>query len=80
MSNPPSSPLAATHGHIPIFAVSSSLVEGKRQEYINCGFDAWALKPVNFSRLSELIEGVHNSSKREGCFYAPGRWEHGGWL
>lgn len=79
-SNPPRSRYAAIHGRIPIFAISSTLVEEKRQEYVDCGFDAWAMKPVNFYRLDELMEGVRDLNRIEDCLYAKGMWELGGWL
>jgi CheY-like chemotaxis protein len=79
-SHPPYSRVAAIHGRIPLFAVSASLVEEKRQEYLDSGFDAWAVKPINFYRLNELMEGVCDLSMRNSCLYAQGMWEQGGWL
>lgn len=65
---------------IPIFAVSASLVEEKRQLYMDAGFDGWILKPIDFKRLSTLLSGVHDLDVRRSCLYAPGEWERGGWF
>jgi len=78
--SPQLSPYAEMHGHIPIFALSASLIEAKRQEYIDCGFNAWILKPISFHRLDELMEGVHDQSYRNKFVYLQGFWENGGWL
>ena len=75
-----SSAAPARHGRIPIFAVSASLVESKRSKYIDAGFDGWVLKPVDFKRLSTLLEGILDQTKRDACCYKPGKWEQGGWF
>ncbi|KAI1814241.1 hsp90-like protein [Poronia punctata] len=74
------STLARRHGHIPIFAVSASLVEKERSIYVEAGFDGWILKPIDFKRLNVLLEGITNDSVREQCLYQPGQWERGGWF
>ncbi|KAK2591677.1 hypothetical protein QQS21_010637 [Conoideocrella luteorostrata] len=74
------SAIAAPNRRIPIFAVSASLVEEKRQTYIDAGFDGWILKPIDFKRLSTLLTGIHNISTRKGCLYTQGEWESGGWF
>lgn len=65
---------------IPIFAISASLVESKRQEYIETGFDGWLLKPVDFKRLGLLIEGIWDEEVRKQERYMPGQWGLGGWF
>ncbi|KAI3321355.1 hsp90-like protein [Xylariaceae sp. AK1471] len=74
------SALARTHGHIPIFAVSASLVEKDRAIYTEAGFDGWILKPIDFKRLHVLLEGITNDKVREQWLYKPGEWERGGWF
>ena len=71
---------AATNGRVPIIAVSASLLEGEREKYINSGFDGWILKPIDFKRLSVLMEAITDDSVRESCLYKPGEWEIGGWF
>ncbi|KAG6009714.1 hypothetical protein E4U21_001462 [Claviceps maximensis] len=72
--------LAANNNHrIPIFAVSASLMEEKRQHYMDAGFDGWILKPIDFKRLSMLLSGIYNLDVRKACLYVPGEWERGGW-
>lgn len=73
--------LAANNNHrIPIFAVSASLMEEKRQNYMDAGFDGWILKPIDFKRLSTLLSGIYDLDLRKTCLYVPGEWERGGWL
>lgn len=74
------SPRAALCGRIPIIAVSASLIERNRQQYIDAGFDAWILKPISFNRLNMLMAAVVDSSIRVDCLYQPGEWEKGGWF
>lgn len=71
---------AALNGRTPIFAVSASLVEKERQNYIDVGFDGWILKPIDFKRLSVLLAGIVEKETRESCLYQPGHWEQGGWF
>ncbi|KAK6361485.1 Light-sensor Protein kinase [Orbilia blumenaviensis] len=68
------------NGRIPIVAVSASLLEKERQMYIDCGFDGWILKPVDFRRLNVLMDGIVNPETRSTCLYTPGEWERGGWF
>ena len=49
---------AALNGRMPIFAVSASLVEKELQRYKDTGFDGWFLKPIDFSRVNELLKGI----------------------
>ena len=74
------SPLGRLHEHIPIFAVSASLVEKDKDIYTEAGFDGWILKPIDFKRLNVLLEAVINDEVRENCLYQPGEWERGGWF
>lgn len=69
-----------SNGRIPIFAVSASLVEERRKEYMDLGFDGWVLKPVDFERLRILMDGILNPVVRQGAAYQPGSWEKGGWF
>ena len=71
---------AAINGRVPIFAVSASLVEKERDTYISSGFDGWILKPIDFKRLSVLMDGIVHHHVRDSCLYEPGRWEQGGWF
>ncbi|KAJ6439692.1 putative phytochrome-like histidine kinase [Purpureocillium lavendulum] len=74
------SPLAATNGRIPIFAVSASLIESQKQTYVDAGFDGWILKPIDFKRLNTLLAGILDTQTRNTCLYLPGEWERGGWF
>lgn len=74
------SPRALLNGRVPIIAVSASLLEENRQTYIDSGFDGWILKPISFSRLSEIMTGIVDEDVRRGNLYKLGRWELGGWF
>src|SRR5687767_1634659 len=74
------SPLAASNGRIPVFAVSASLVEKDRAVYIDAGFDGWILKPVDFKRLNTLLHGITDDAVRNSYLYEEGEWERGGWF
>ncbi|KAJ7134353.1 hypothetical protein C8R44DRAFT_610147 [Mycena epipterygia] len=68
-------------GHIPIFAVSASLQEHRREEMANYGIDGWILKPIDFKRLKVILKGVTDPEQRERDIYHQGcSWETGGWL
>lgn len=70
-----------TNGRVPIFAVSASLIEEESELYITAGFDGWVLKPVLFSRLFELMQGIVDQSARDRALYkAGGDWGKGGWF
>jgi hypothetical protein len=71
---------ATPNGRVPIFAVSASLVERERQNYIDAGFDGWILKPIDFKRLNTLLRGIVQDDTRNACLYRQGEWEHGGWF
>ncbi|KAI1263317.1 hsp90-like protein [Xylariaceae sp. FL1019] len=72
--------LASPHGHIPILAVSASLVEKEKIIYTDAGFDGWILKPIDFKRLNVLLDGITDEQVREQCLYRSGEWERGGWF
>ncbi|KAF1938153.1 hypothetical protein EJ02DRAFT_384265 [Clathrospora elynae] len=74
------SPRAALCGRVPIIAVSASLLERDRQQYIDAGFDAWILKPIAFDRLSKLLAAIVDTDMRKDLLYQPGHWERGGWF
>lgn len=74
------SEFAQANGRIPIFAVSASLEESKKDDYVNAGFDGWILKPIDFSRLSILLAGIQDQETRRSNLYSPGEWEKGGWF
>ncbi|KAH7383617.1 PHY2, histidine kinase-group VIII protein [Cadophora sp. MPI-SDFR-AT-0126] len=65
---------------VPIIAVSASLLECKRFDYIQTGFDAWILKPIDFGRLDFILKGIKYSELKREALYAPGNWEGGGWF
>ncbi|KAJ7043874.1 hypothetical protein C8F04DRAFT_1070714 [Mycena alexandri] len=68
-------------GHTPIFAVSASLVERQREAMVNCGFDGWMLKPIDFKRLGVIMASITDLALRRPNVYRPGcSWEAGGWL
>jgi CheY-like chemotaxis protein len=69
-----------TNLHVPIFAVSASLLEKDAQMYMDTGFDGWIMKPVNFDRLNTLFSGIRQEPIRNGAVYEPGQWEKGGWF
>ncbi|TGO19787.1 hypothetical protein BTUL_0002g00300 [Botrytis tulipae] len=79
---PPTSPRASLYGRLPIIAVSASLEESKRDEYIDRGFDGWILKPIDFRMLEELLASVEDEGRREALLYGREgvKWRKGGWL
>ena len=68
------------NNHIPIFAVSASLMEKDRQTYIDSGFDGWIMKPIDFKRVDHLLGGVREDNARDDSIYTAGMWEKGGWF
>ena len=71
---------ASLNGRVPIIAVSATLAEKDKDVYVDAGFDAWILKPINFTRLQELLQCIVDKESRERCLYQPGKWENGGWF
>lgn len=74
------SPRAKLCGRVPIVAVSASLIERDRQQYIDAGFDAWVLKPIPFDRLNKILAAIVDTNTRKDWLYQPGQWERGGWF
>jgi CheY-like chemotaxis protein len=72
--------LSKTRPRVPIIAVSASLTEENRYDYIEGGFDAWILKPIDFARLDFLLRGVKTPGLRRKALYMPGMWARGGWF
>ena len=68
---------ASLNGRIPIIAVSASLIERERQQYIDAGFDGWILKPISFPRLQEIMTGIVDKNVRHENVYHSGGWEKG---
>ncbi|KAJ8058934.1 hypothetical protein OCU04_011919 [Sclerotinia nivalis] len=82
LNTPPVSRRATVYGRLPIIAVSASLEEIKREEYIERGFDGWILKPIDFKKLEEILASVEDDAKREKLLYGNKgvMWNKGGWL
>lgn len=80
----PSNSLPSSHlrnGRIPIFAVSATLTPEMRQEMVQIGMDGFILKPVDFTRLNLLLQGITDLDKRKGEMWTASKsWEKGGWL
>ncbi|KAM3087730.1 hypothetical protein ACMFMG_001806 [Clarireedia jacksonii] len=76
----PVSKRAISYGRLPIIAVSASLVESKRLEYMECGFDGWLMKPIDFKRLEDILTAVEDEKVREGLLYGNVQWDKGGWF
>ena len=69
------------NGRVPIFVVSASLLERKRDDLIALGIDGWILKPIDFKRLREFLQGILDLEQRKRDLYRHGcSWEAGGWL
>ncbi|KAF4618388.1 hypothetical protein G7Y89_g14916 [Cudoniella acicularis] len=60
---------------VPIIAVSASLTEDNRFEYVQNGFDGWILKPIDFGRLDFLLQGIRDRQLRCEALYVPKRGE-----
>lgn len=71
---------AKRNARVPIFAVSASLLEKDKDQYIDTGFDGWVMKPINFARLNVLLSGLVDFEARKDTTYRPGQWENGGWF
>lgn len=71
---------AKCNDRVPIFAVSASLIEKERDNYIETGFDGWVMKPISFARLNTLLSGLTDPVARNETAYKPGEWENGGWF
>lgn len=71
---------ASLNGRVPVIAVSATLNEKDRNIYTDAGFDAWILKPINFTRMNELLKAIVDRDLRSKELYQPGHWERGGWF
>ena len=54
---------------MPVFAVTASLPERDRGTIVSAGLDGWALKPLAFDRLRELMRGATDTEKRDENVY-----------
>jgi len=79
-SSPPLSQQIKSYGRIPIIAVSASLSEPSRNDYIESGFDGWILKPIDFQRLQELTTGIQDEEIRKSLLYGRSPWNRGGYF
>jgi len=80
MSSPRIAQRAASYGRVPIIAVSASLSEQRKDEYVDIGFDGWILKPIDFKRLETILSAMQDEELREQLLYSRGSWETGGWF
>ncbi|POS83390.1 hypothetical protein EPUL_002640, partial [Erysiphe pulchra] len=63
---------------VPIVAISNKLDEESRFDYIQCGFDGWILKPIDFHRLDLMLQGLSNPKLRHEALFVPGQLKKGG--
>ena len=82
ITTPPNTdyPNMINNKRIPIVAVSASLSEQRIDEYINAGFDAWIMKPIDFRRLSLILKAINGVEERKNILYGIDSWERGGWF
>lgn len=64
---------------VPIFAVSASIEEKNKKDYVDAGFDGWVLKPIDFAILNTILAGIHDSEARAGAAKVS-EWGTGGWF
>ncbi|MBF0538831.1 MAG: PhnD/SsuA/transferrin family substrate-binding protein [Nitrospirae bacterium] len=57
----------ASGGHIPIIALTASVLNQEREDYLRRGFDAVIGKPIDFGRLFDTIEGAVPDQERPGA-------------
>lgn len=76
----PLSAKVASYGRIPIIAVSASLSEQRCADYVECGFDGWIHKPLDFTRLETIIAAIQDEDVRASLVYGAGGWNQGGWF
>ncbi|CZR69011.1 related to phytochrome [Phialocephala subalpina] len=62
---------------VPIIAVTTSLDDDSRFDYIQNSFDGWVIKPAGFSRLDLMLQGVKNARMERDSLYSPSQ-EDGG--
>ncbi|KAF2241286.1 hypothetical protein BU26DRAFT_611116 [Trematosphaeria pertusa] len=73
-------PLARTAGHTPIFAVSASLDQHSQESLQAVGFDGWLSQPIDFRRLSLVLEGTANMEFRAQATCVLDDFKNGGWF
>jgi len=78
--SPNISEYATSHGRVPIIAVSASLSEEARGNYVESGFDGWILKPIDFKRLEAILAAILDELMRESLQYGIASWRNGGWF
>ncbi|KAL4806369.1 hypothetical protein BDV18DRAFT_160436 [Aspergillus unguis] len=66
---------------IPIIVLTEGETEKKREYYIECGFDGWLVKPLDYDRMTALVDSVLDDGLRRQNVYIPGiPWTEGGWF
>lgn len=78
--SPEMSAQVQAYGRIPIIAVSASLSEEARGNYVESGFDGWILKPIDFKRLEAILAAILDELMRESLQYGNASWRNGGWF
>ena len=78
--SPDISEYAKSYGRVPIIAVSASLSEEARGNYVESGFDGWILKPIDFKRLEAILAAILDELMRESLQYGNASWRNGGWF
>ncbi|KAF2466189.1 uncharacterized protein BDR25DRAFT_345761 [Lindgomyces ingoldianus] len=67
-------------GRVPIFAVSASLEQHSQASLEAAGFDGWLSKPIDFKRLSVVLEGALSRDARAHSRCKIGDFTRGGWF
>jgi len=57
----------ATTRHIPVIAVTASVMMHDRQKILAAGFDAYQSKPIDVKGFLALVSGVIESGPRDGA-------------
>ncbi|TVY58946.1 Phytochrome-like protein cph1 [Lachnellula cervina] len=78
--SPEISEYAKPYGRVPVIAVSASLSEEARGNYVESGFDGWILKPIDFKRLEAILAAILDELMREHLQYGNASWRNGGWF
>lgn len=78
-SDPSSNFNKKTRTRVPILALSANpLLEDRRFELLQAGFDGWLLKPIDSRRLERVLEGVTETKGRRDCLFSAAEGERGG--